>query len=79
MSIARRAREEKGGLEPEQVGVGHERARGVKYREEGEAMEGRNMVTMAVASGIAVPTSGITKLEPNATPRGKVTIGDEGG
>jgi hypothetical protein len=33
--IARRAREGKGGLEPEQVGVGHERARGVKYREEG--------------------------------------------
>ena len=39
-------------------------------------MEGRNMVTMAVASGIVVPTSGITKLEPNAT--GEITVGDEG-
>ena len=29
-------------------------------------MERRSMVTMAVASGIVVPTSGITKLEPNA-------------
>ena len=68
--IARRAR-------GEQVGVGHERARRVKYREGGGShMEGRNMVTMAVASGIVVPTSGITKLEPTAT--GEITVGDEG-
>ena len=37
------------------------------------------MVTMAVASGIVVPTSGITKLEPNATGESNGAVTREGG